>query len=229
MRRVLLFLLLGVALTAAALVLIPALRDRWRPWGPSWVQGIDVSHHQGAIDWPTVADDGVRFAWIKATEGGDWVDARFAENWAAAGEVGIPRGAYHFFTFCRPGADQAANFLATVRVTEGELPPAVDLEYGGNCSERPDTASLGVELEVFMDTVEAASGRRPVIYATGELVRDHIALLVGETLWIRAIHHPMGMEAPLPAAVWQYSNIGRVDGIEGRVDRNACRVGDCPW
>ena len=229
MRRVVVITLLSLLLLAAALVLIPALRDRWRPWGPAWVQGIDVSHHQGVIDWPAVANDGVRFAWIKATEGGDWVDARFAENWRGAAEAGIPRGAYHFFTFCRPGAEQAANFLATVPVADAELPPVVDLEYGGNCAQRPDSASLELELEAFMTVVEAAAGQRPMIYATGELVRDHIGLLVGERLWVRAIHHPLGMEAPLPAAVWQYSNIGRVDGIEGRVDRNACRVGDCPW
>jgi lysozyme len=228
MRRVL-FVSAALLLLVAAMILVPTLRDRWRPWGPTWVQGIDVSHHQGEIHWPTVADDGVRFAWIKATEGGDWVDPRFAVNWQAAGEAGIPRGAYHFFTFCRPGAEQAANFLAAVPAGEGELPPAVDLEYGGNCDQRPDTASLGEELEAFMRAVERATGQRPVIYATGALVRDHIALLVGERLWVRAIHHPLGMEAPVPAAVWQYSNIGRVDGIEGRVDRNACRVDDCPW
>jgi lysozyme len=229
MRRALLATLAFLLLCAAALLLVPALRDRWRPWGPAWVQGIDVSHHQGEIDWSAVAEDGVRFAWIKATEGGDWVDPRFEENQRGAAEAGIPWGAYHFFTFCRPGAEQAANFLAKVPPRLGELPPAVDLEYGGNCDARPDTASLGVELEAFMQAVESATGRRPMIYATGELIRDHIALLVGEELWIRAIHHPLGMESPVPAAVWQYSNIGRVAGIQGRVDRNACRVGGCPW
>ncbi len=229
MRRALLVFAGIVTATVVALFLVPALRDRWRPWGPAWVQGIDVSHHQGAIDWQAVADDGVRFAWIKSTEGGDWVDTRFAENWEGAGSAGIPRGAYHFFTFCRPGAEQAANFLEVVPVAEAVLPPVVDLEYGGNCSRRPDTGELGAELEAFMQAVEAASGQRPMIYVTGELVRDHLPLLVGERLWIRAIHHPLGMEAPLPAAVWQYSNIGRVDGIEGRVDRNACRVESCPW
>ena len=229
MRRVVLIFVVSVLLIAAAMILVPALRDRWRPWGPGWVQGIDVSHHQGEVDWPVVAADGVHFAWIKATEGGDWVDPRFAENWEAAGRAGVPRGAYHFFTFCKPGAVQADNFLRTVPSAEAELPPVVDLEYGGNCARRPDTATLGVELEQFMDTVQAATGQRPMVYVTGELIRDHIALLVGERLWVRAIHHPLGMEAPLPAAVWQYSNIGRVDGIEGRVDRNACRVGDCPW
>ena len=71
------------------------------------VHGIDVSHHQGKIDWPAVAVDGVGFAFIKATEGGDFVDPRFAENWKASAKAGIPRGAYHFFTQCRPATVQA--------------------------------------------------------------------------------------------------------------------------
>lgn len=228
MRRAALVSLVLLTLLVVAMLVVPALRDRWRPWGPGWVQGIDVSHHQGAIDWQAAAADGVRFAWIKATEGGDWVDPRFAENWAGAGAAGVPRGAYHFFTFCRPGADQAAHFLATLPPGSA-LPPAVDLEYGGNCDARPDSAALGVELEAFLLAVEAGTGQRPLVYVTGELLRDHVVMLIGERLWVRAIHHPLGMEAPVPAAVWQYSNIGRVDGIAGRVDRDACRVGDCPW
>src|ERR1700754_3700231 len=79
------------------------------------IQGIDVSHHQGAIDWKTVAvQPNVRFVIMKATEGGDHRDSLFAENWQRAGEAGLVRGAYHFFTFCRPGRDQAQNVLATV-------------------------------------------------------------------------------------------------------------------
>src|SRR5689334_19896361 len=58
--------------------------------------GIDVASHQGAIDWEAVAGDHMAFAYIKATEGGDFTDDRFAENWDAAGAAGLDRGAYHF-------------------------------------------------------------------------------------------------------------------------------------
>ncbi|WP_414707009.1 GH25 family lysozyme, partial [Rhizobium sp. UBA1881] len=62
------------------------------------IQGIDISHHQGAIDWSALAaQPNVRFAIMKATEGGDHRDTRFAENWQAAKNAGIVRGAYHFF------------------------------------------------------------------------------------------------------------------------------------
>lgn len=76
------------------------------------VHGIDVSRHNGAIDWPRVADAGVAFAWIKASEGGDVRDPRFTENVTGASAAGLRVGAYHFFTFCRPAADQARQFLA---------------------------------------------------------------------------------------------------------------------
>src|SRR5437016_13909496 len=74
------------------------------------VRGIDVSHHQGPIDWDAVASDGVTFAYIKASEGGDYQDRRFKENWLGARHAGVLAGAYHFFTFCKDGAAQAENF-----------------------------------------------------------------------------------------------------------------------
>ncbi|MGD9657375.1 MAG: GH25 family lysozyme, partial [Methylocystis sp.] len=65
------------------------------------VHGIDVSKNQGNIDWEQVRDAGVSFAIIKATEGGDRTDSKFAYNWAAAKAAGVPRGAYHFVYWCR--------------------------------------------------------------------------------------------------------------------------------
>ena len=66
------------------------------------IHGIDVSKYQGDIDWNKVKDSGVKFVWIKATEGGDHTDEKFAANWAGAKAAGIPRGAYHFVYWCRP-------------------------------------------------------------------------------------------------------------------------------
>src|SRR3954453_12196349 len=64
--------------------------------------GVDVSNHQGEIDWRPVAADDMSFAYIKATEGGDFIDDRFRPNWDGAAAAGLDRGAYHFFTLCRP-------------------------------------------------------------------------------------------------------------------------------
>ena len=73
------------------------------------IHGIDVSKFQGDIDWNAVANSGVKFAWIKATEGGD-PDARFQANWEGAKAAGIPHGAYHFIYWCRPPLEEINIF-----------------------------------------------------------------------------------------------------------------------
>lgn len=92
------------------------------------VQGIDVSNHQGKINWKLVKDDRVDFAYIKATEGGDFVDNSFVFNWNEARKHNITIGAYHFFTLCKSGEEQAKNYIDIVPVTDGSLPPANTLE-----------------------------------------------------------------------------------------------------
>src|ERR1700684_4288039 len=70
------------------------------------IHGIDVSKFQGDIDWNAVAYSGVKFAWIKATEGGDRADARFQANWEGAKAAGAPHGAYHFVYWCRAAMEE---------------------------------------------------------------------------------------------------------------------------
>jgi lysozyme len=79
------------------------------------IHGIDVSKFQGDIDWNAVANSGIKFAWIKATEGGDYADARFQANWEGAKAAGIPHGAYHFVYWCRPPLDR--------RLSGSRIPP----------------------------------------------------------------------------------------------------------
>ena len=118
------------------------------------VRGIDVSHHQGVIDWAAVARADIRFAYIKATEGQDLVDDRFMENWHSATRAGIARGAYHFFTFCTPGAAQAANFIKLVPATRPALPPAVDVEFAGNCENPPNRRAIRTQLHALLQSLE---------------------------------------------------------------------------
>lgn len=131
------------------------------------IQGIDVSHHQGDIDWKKVAaQQNVRFAIMKATEGGDHRDARFADNWRRAGDAGIVRGAYHFFTFCRPGKDQAQNVLATLPKEQGTLPIAIDLEFVGNCNKIPTLEEMAAEVNAFFTELEGTFPEKPIFYVT---------------------------------------------------------------
>lgn len=181
------------------------------------VRGIDVSNHQGKIDWRRVAADGVAFAIVKATEGGDFVDKSFTRNLEEARLAGLAVGAYHFFTFCRPGADQAQNFIATVPRDQPLLPPVVDIEFGGNCAERPSIEKFEAELEAFLDPVEAAFGRRAIVYMIGDAAETYGSAVPGRQRWVRSLALHPGHEDWI---YWQYHNKGRVDGIEGDVDLN---------
>lgn len=183
------------------------------------VRGIDVSHHQGPIAWPAVAHSGVAFAYLKASEGGDFRDRRFVENSRGAARAGVPAGAYHFFTFCKEGRQQAENFLAAIATATLTLPPAIDLEYVGNCSERPSPEELRRELSGFTSLVFEKTGRAPLFYVTTAFMRAYsTALPENADVWIRSITFHPDVVFHQPWSFWQYAARGRVEGISGPVD-----------
>ena len=194
----------------------------WTPWAHGLLTGVDVSHHQGRIDWVALARTDVRFAYVKATEGAGHVDPRFRENWQAARAARIPRGAYHFFTLCRGGAQQAENFLTTVARDDDALAPALDLEHLGPCRESPAITDVVGEVRTFLARVEAAHGRRPILYVTEEFHDLYLRPLRGERFWIRALfQRPTFREGEW--VLWQHHNRGRRSGVRGPVDINALR------
>lgn len=196
----------------------------WHPSDVSYpLQGVDVSHHQGTIEWSLLPEQGVDFAYIKATEGGDFVDPAFKRNWREAGRAGIRRGAYHFFTLCRSGAEQALNFIRTVPLEKGSLPPVVDLEYMGNCSKRPPVADVNQNIQLFIALVERRYRQKVVLYLTEEFDSAHgISTRLNRPLWLRSLILEPDFGAR-PWAIWQASNFRRLDGIDGRVDWNVMR------
>jgi lysozyme len=188
------------------------------------VRGIDVSHHQGQIDWQAVRDSGIQFAYIKATEGQDFRDPQFSRNWRESENSGIVRGAYHFFTFGTPGRVQALNFIEAVPRDANALPPVVDFEFDGNSQQRLPRAELLGSLKVFLDTVEDYYGQRPVLYVTTESFAEY---LEGEAwaypIWVRDIFGEPGLVGGRPWTIWQYADNVRIPGIRGPVDQNALR------
>ena len=175
--------------------------------------GIDVSNHQGSIDWKAVRGDGVTFAYLKATEGSTFTDPTFAANWAGAAVAGVTRGAYHFFTLCTPGIEQAQHFLSVARPDATSLAPAVDLEFAGNCTGRPPGADVRRELRAFTDAVEQATGRTLVLYV-GRDFQDAYGINVDRPRWT-----PRWFRRPSNAwVIWQSSGHGRVAGVRGFVD-----------
>lgn len=188
--------------------------------GEVTLRGVDVAHYQGNIDWIDLAGHDISFAFIKATEGGDWVDAKFHDNWLGAKRAGVPRGAYHFFTLCRDAGEQARHFLATVGDMEGALMPALDAEHMGPCVENAAMSDVAEGVLVFLDTVHGATGMRPVIYTTEVFYEAHLKGKVpGERFWLRSMLRPPNY-GPENWLFWQYTNNGRRRGIGGAVDLN---------
>lgn len=181
-------------------------------------EGLDLSHHNGAVDWPRLSTAGLSFVYLKATEGEGHVDTRFQENWLGAWRHHWQAGAYHFYLLCQDGRRQADNFIRQVEVRSGALPPAVDLEHAHNCAPQNSRGETLADLKVFLAALEAEYGAVPVIYTTPAF---HAEWLAGEgfdahPLWVRSLEGP----PRLPYAIWQYSMKGRVPGVTGHVDLN---------
>ncbi len=198
------------------------------------VQGVDVSKYQGRIDWQQVRDAGIGFAYLKATEGGDRVDARFHENWQAAAAAGVPRGAYHFMYWCRPASEQAASFAQAVPRDRSQLPPVLDLEWNGSsptCAKRIPRDEALAEIAVMLSLMERHTGKRPVIYTDISFHRDVLeGELAGYDFWLRSVAaEPQARFRGRPWTFWQYTATGHVPGIPGEVDRNAFHGSEREW
>jgi lysozyme len=236
----------SLALVGAAAVCLIGRELDWELWRARLVapspsrfplRGIDVSHHQGAIDWPRVKASGQSFVFIKASEGTDFRDTRFLENWQAARAAGLATGAYHFFTFCSSGLAQAENFLAIASPQLAEvgqpgsgplLPLAVDIEFTGNCLAWESVASIQRELRVFVGRLESSAGRRPLLYTTLDCLRELIPPeLKGHPYWLRSLWGEPSVEAAW--AFWQHSALGEVPGVTGPVDLNVFSGSPSTW
>jgi lysozyme len=212
----------AVVLAAGA---APVALGAWNPLAASYAQGVDVSAHQGLVDWTALARAHVRFAYVKATEGSDYVDPRFLDNWRSAANAGLYRGAYHYFTLCRSGALQAGNFIRSVPNDPRALPPAVDLEHMGPCRRGPTAVNVDAEVRTFLDIVEAHYGRRPILYTTREFHDAHLADFPHERFWIRSLYTPPAFRAR-EWVLWQHHNGARRPGVATPVDLDAFRGDD---
>lgn len=187
-------------------------------------KGIDISHHQGEIDWDKVSADGVDFVFMKATEGQDFLDDKFSYNWEEAKRVDIPRGAYHFFLPSVDAEKQAQNFIRTVKMEPGDLPPVLDIEVTNHKSREEIIRGA----TIWLEKVEAHYGVKPLIYASPSYYNNYLdASFDKYPLWL-AHHYRFSPRAPERREdwnFWQSTNFGFVKGIKGNVDVNYFRKG----
>jgi lysozyme len=198
------------------------------------VQGIDVSNWQGDINWDEVRAAGTQFAFIKATEGGDYLDPKFRENWYGAKQAGISRGAYHMLYWCRSAREQALWFVRNVPQDADALPPVLDLEWNHHSRTCPQDTPPEVALKkvkIILEVMEAYTGKRPIIYTD---VAFHREVLEGElggyNFWLRSVAaEPQEIFRNRPWLFWQFTTTGRVPGIRVRVDRNVFNGTAAEW
>ena len=188
------------------------------------IHGIDISHHQGRIDWQELKDKGVidkfpvRFVMIKATEGASQVDENFRENFYQAREHGFTRGAYHFYSVHSSAADQARFFISKVKLENGDLPPVLDVEH--KPKKQTDEQFKASVLE-WLQIVERHYGVKPIIYTYYKFKTRYLSDPVFDDYhyWI-AHYYVDKVEYKGPWKFWQHTDVGRLPGIKGDVDFN---------
>ena len=179
--------------------------------------GIDVSHHNGIIDWDKVSFTPLLFVYIKATEGATYVDRRYIENFEGAKNAGFKVGSYHFFRMTSSAHDQFANFKKNIDREKQDLIPMVDVET----SDRHSARELRDSLNVFIGLVRDYYGVRPMIYATN---RSYNELCGGLYHSYHLYIGRYGNKAPEirgkgTYTIWQYTDTARIEGIPKPVDK----------
>ncbi|MBL0886718.1 lysozyme [Myceligenerans sp. I2] len=208
----------AAAVLAAVLAMLVAQGVLWpnRLFAARYdVHGIDVSHHNGDIDWDRVAAQDIDFAYVKATEGSAHTDELFTENWVRAREAGLAVGAYHFLSFESSGEDQAANVVGTVPSAPDALPLVVDLEpYGPFTGNLPPAGEVRAILDPLLTALEDHYGQPPVIYTTREAYDAYLAGSYRRNpVWIRAVALPPRLPDGRAWTIWQYSHRDTLDGV----------------
>ena len=185
------------------------------------VYGIDISHHQGKIDWEKLErenpkENPIRFVYMKACEGKDHKDTQFDTNWKMAKEHGFTRGAYHYFSPYSTGLEQAAMFIKTVKIEKGDLAPVIDVE------EKPkDRALFMQELKIFIAELEQHYGIKPIIYSGKKYKERYLNDKYFDRFptWI-AHYYVDTLEVNQRWTLWQCSDRGHLPGISRNVDIN---------
>lgn len=184
------------------------------------VHGIDISHHQGKIDWKLLAHNKdsrfpIHFIFLKATEGGDYGDDTFVQHFDSARKHGFIRGAYHYFIPKTDARKQADFFIRTVALEKGDLPPVLDVETIGKQSPQ----QLKTSVKTWLDRVEAHYGVKPILYTSYKFKKRYLSDSIFNTYpyWI-AHYYVDSVRYEGKWHFWQHTDVGTVPGIDEEVD-----------
>ena len=194
------------------------------------IKGFDVSHHQKAIQWKKISPKEFKFVYLKATEGGDFKDTKFQDNWLQAREQGFRVGAYHFYRLCRGGEIQAQNFIDSVPNKADALPPVIDLEYESNCINQFTKEQLLKEIQIIHDRLQQHYGKQPIFYISKAFYNIILAGEFSKTpLWVREYQGKPDLKGKPKWLFWQHTNQGTIKGIAKVVDLNVFNGDESDW
>ena len=187
------------------------------------IHGIDISHYQGKIDWEQLKNAmikgcPVRFVIIKSTEGSSQLDENFRENFNQVRDFGFIRGVYHFWSNKSTAREQAYYFLDQVHLTDGDLPPVLDIEH-----KPADKSVEDFQRDVltWLHIVEDKYHAKPIIYTYYKFKEQYLSAPVFEDYpyWI-AHYYVNKVQYKGKWKFWQHTDVGKLPGIKGYVDFN---------
>ena len=189
------------------------------------IKGVDISSHNGDVNFNSLARQGIDFVYIKGTEGTDFKDNKFNVNFRKAAEAGLKVGMYHFFRFDTSGYMQALNVINSLRGLKPDLPVAIDLEQWTN--PRGISIDSVVKQVEKMADVLAKEGLEVVIYTNKDgYSRFYRNRLEKYPLWLCSF---TDIEEKYDWLFWQYSHRGRLEGVDRLVDMNLFNGNDSVW
>lgn len=182
------------------------------------IHGIDISHYQGEIFWDMVSNARAAYVYIKASEGGDRIDARYENNIRVAQSYGLKVGSYHFYRPKTPQDIQMQNFSTQCLRSEQDLIPMIDVETSAGLNAEAFCDSLFK----FLDLVEKHYKQKPLIY-TGANFYDKYLLGKLDDYKIMIAQYTKQepkLKDDRDITMWQYTGKGRINGVKGHVDKS---------
>ncbi len=204
----------------------------------NYTRGIDASHYKYDIDWKAVANSGIKFGIVKATEASHYIDSYFDQNWIGMRDAGIIRGAYHFFRPNVDPKDQAYHYLKVVGdvLKDTDMPAVLDLEAYPQSNYDAFAALTQAErykvLDTWLQIITDATGKLPIIYTnryTWWAMYEDSTEYSHHPLWF-ALYNANYATAPgddwngKSWTMWQFTHKGEIPGIQDGKAATDCNV-----